>query len=1071
MECKNKSVLYKSSNGCSKASGRVIPFPGKRSLCGVLISLLLAPGYASAATIVGAGEEQIVNSGDIVDGSIIQGDDWQNVGKQIVNNGGLASNTTINFSGEQYIYSGGSASNAVVNSSGTQYVRSGGSASDTTLNDGGRQYIDGGSASNTIINTGGTQILRAGSVTTATTVNAGGNLLMDPNSTATDIVLSAGAIFITGTFSTASGIHSQGTFSIDAATRTANNVMLENTGYLQVYNGGTSINTILNSRGEQNIHTGGFASATIVNRGGKDNVNGGSASAATLNAGGQQTVNAGGIASNTTINGGYQLINNSGSASATTVNLGGDQMVNSGGSASGTTVNSGGQQNVSSGGFASNTTVNSGGWQIVHSNGTINTTTINSGGSLVVSAGGIAVDVAQASGAALLVQIDATVSGTNSLGSFSIDAATRSANNVLLENGGLLNVLSGSLASNTTVNSGGTLNVLQDGIINGHTAINDGGVLAAAIINNEGLLTFNPTSTDMRWSGELSGAGSVEKRGSGTLTLSGILSQAGMSLEEGTLVMQNMQAVTDIIGQTGTTLKLENSLLTGTIDPLDMAIDEHSTWNNTGSSLLDTLTHAGTINFIDPVGQYLPSTLTVHNLDGQGGTIILNTELSNSQSLTDRLVIDSGQATGTTYLSVRNQGGLGDLTTGDGINVVSAINGAQTWNAFKLKGSVEAGAYEYTLRKGLQNESWYLTTDIPDSAPPDDSSSSGGSSENGQSGESHPGTVRPDTIGKPNYRAAMALYSSVYAQMMDYDTQVAGSRDSRMYKGLNGTNSASWGRLQAGNLRHSNGGFVTDGNTPDSSTSYTFLQVGLDLLQLSSPSMTWTGGIYAASGLSHSTVTRQNNSKAGEIRDTAYTGGLYLTAIHEQGWWTDLVIQGTRHNVKSDPVNSHNLASHGPGYLASLESGLPLALGDKFVLEPQIQYIYRTAELNDASDGVSEVKFGQGKSQQARAGLRFSNHRSMLKETREVPVTWWIRPSVTQTFGTDTTLKVSASGMPGSEVAFRPTQNGTAVSLDVGIDGQIRNNVTLGVRASFAEPLHGGAVGGYNGQVNLKVEF
>lgn len=1059
MECKNKSVLYKSSNGCSKASGRVIPFPGKRSLCGVLISLLLAPGYVSAATIVGAGEEQTVNSGEIVDGSIIQGDDDYNLGTQIVNSGGLVTSTTVNAHGRQEIFDGGTASNTTLNYAGQQSISSGGTGNASVINSGGSQTINlGGTANITTVNSGGYQFILSGGFANETTVFSGGEQNLFGGS-ASNATLNGGQQYI-----------------YDGGV--ADNTTL-NSGSAQVINsGGTASNTSVNA-GTQVINTGGSATMTIINSAGAQNVNSGGFVNATTIYNGTQIVL--GSAHNTSVNAnGLQHIYSGGSVADTTINSGGTQLINSGSFAADTIINSGGEQNVQ--GTASQSVVNLGGVQSISSTGSANTTTINSGGSLVVSAGGIVVDVAQASGAALLAQSDATVTGTNSLGSFSIDAATRSANNVLLENGGLLNVLSGSLASNTTVNSGGILNVLQDGIINGHTAINDRGILlAAAIINNEGLLTFNPTSTDMRWSGLLSGAGSVEKRGSGTLKLSGRLSQAGLSLEEGTLVMQNMQAVTDIIGQTGTTLKLENSLLTGTIDPLDMAIDEHSTWNNTGSSLLDTLTHAGTINFIDPVGQYLPSTLTVHNLDGQGGTIILNTELSNSQSLTDRLVIDSGQATGTTYLSMRNQGGLGDLTTGDGINVVSAINGAQTWNAFKLKGSVEAGAYEYTLRKGLHNESWYLTTDIPDSAPPDDSSSSGGSSgenpsnagssDNGQSGESHPGTVRPDTIGKPNYRAAMTLYSSVYAQMMDYDTQVAGSRDSRMYKGLNGTNSASWGRLQAGNLRHSNGGFVTDGNTPDSSTSYTFLQVGLDLLQLSSPSMTWTGGIYAASGLSHSTVTRQNNSKAGEIRDTAYTGGLYLTAIHEQGWWTDLVIQGTRHNVKSDPVNSHDLTSHGPGYLASLESGLPLALGDKFVLEPQIQYIYRTAELNDASDGVSEVKFGQGKSQQARAGLRFSNHRSMLKETREVPVTWWIRPSVTQTFGTDTTLKVSAPGMAGSEVAFRPTQNGTAVSLDVGIDGQIRNNVTLGVRASFAEPLHGGAVGGYNGQVNLKVEF
>lgn len=48
---------------------------------------------------------------------------------------------------------------------------------------------------------------------------------------------------------------------------------------------------------------------------------------------------------------------------------------------------------------------------------------------------------------------------TNSLGNFSVDAATASATNVLLENGGRLDVLGNGSADTTTVNQGGILAV------------------------------------------------------------------------------------------------------------------------------------------------------------------------------------------------------------------------------------------------------------------------------------------------------------------------------------------------------------------------------------------------------------------------------------------------------------------------------------------------------------------------------------------------------------------------------------------------------------------------------------
>ena len=66
------------------------------------------------------------------------------------------------------------------------------------------------------------------------------------------------------------------------------------------------------------------------------------------------------------------------------------------------------------------------------------------------------------------------------------------------------------------------------------------------------------------------------------------------------------------------------------------------------------------------------------NYTGVGGTMAINTLLGGDGSPSDRLVISGGAATGNTIVHVTNVGGPGAETTGNGIQVVSAINGATT---------------------------------------------------------------------------------------------------------------------------------------------------------------------------------------------------------------------------------------------------------------------------------------------------------------------------------------------------------------------------------------------------------
>jgi len=80
----------------------------------------------------------------------------------------------------------------------------------------------------------------------------------------------------------------------------------------------------------------------------------------------------------------------------------------------------------------------------------------------------------------------------------------------------------------------------------------------------------------------------------------------------------------------------------------------------------------------------------------------------------------TASASGKTTVQVTNLGGLGARTSGAGIELISAKNGATTTaqtskDAFVLSGGrVDAGAYEYRLYAGDaggEGENWYLRTE------------------------------------------------------------------------------------------------------------------------------------------------------------------------------------------------------------------------------------------------------------------------------------------------------------------------------------------------------------------------
>ncbi|ENN7263009.1 autotransporter adhesin Ag43, partial [Escherichia coli] len=806
---------------------------------------------------------------------------------------------------------------------------------------------------------------------------------------------------------------------------------------------GLAVNTTLNNRGEQWVHEGGVATGTIINRDGYQSVkSGGLATGTIINTGAEggpdsdnsytgQKVQ--GTAESTTINkNGRQIILFSGLARDTLIYAGGDQSVH--GRALNTTLN-GGYQYVHRDGLALNTVINEGGWQVVKAGGAAGNTTINQNGELRVHAGGEATAVTQNTGGALVTSTAATVIGTNRLGNFTVENGK--ADGVVLESGGRLDVLESHSAQNTLVDDGGTLAVSAGGKATSVTITSGGALIADSGATVEGTNASGKFSIDGT-SGQASGL-LLENGGSFTVNAGG---QAGNTTvgHRGTLTLA---AGGSLSGRTqlskGASMVLNGDVVsTGDIvNAGEIRFDNQTTPNAALSRAVAKSNSPVTFH-----------KLTTTNLTGQGGTINMRVRLDGSNA-SDQLVINGGQATGKTWLAFTNVGNsnLGVATTGQGIRVVDAQNGATTEEgAFALSRPLQAGAFNYTLNRD-SDEDWYLR------------------SENA-------------------YRAEVPLYTSMLTQAMDYDRILAGSRSHQT--GVNGENNSVRLSIQGGHLGHDNNGGIARGATPESSGSYGFVRLEGDLLRTEVAGMSLTTGVYGAAGHSSVDVKDDDGSRAGTVRDDAGSLGGYLNLVHtSSGLWADIVAQGTRHSMKASSDNN-DFRARGWGWLGSLETGLPFSITDNLMLEPQLQYTWQGLSLDDGQDNAGYVKFGHGSAQHVRAGFRLGSHNDMtfgegtssrdtLRDSAkhsvsELPVNWWVQPSVIRTFSSRGDMSMGTAAA-GSNMTFSPSRNGTSLDLQAGLEARIRENITLGVQAGYAHSVSGSSAEGYNGQATLNVTF
>ncbi|MDQ0043659.1 outer membrane autotransporter protein [Variovorax boronicumulans] len=452
-------------------------------------------------------------------------------------------------------------------------------------------------------------------------------------------------------------------------------------------------------------------------------------------------------------------------------------------------------------------------------------------------------------------------------------------------------------------------------------------------------------------SGNISGGGFITKIGSGTLTLSGANSYTGAT---------DVAAGTLKAGATGTfSAASAHTVRSGAT--LDLA---------GFSQTVASLANSGTVSL---VGTAPGTTLTVNGAYvGNGGVLRLGTFLGDSSSVSDRLVLNgaSASASGRTNVQITQLGGLGALTTGNGIEVVSARNGATTTaqttkDAFALSGGhVDAGAFEYRLYAADASgagENWYLrsTTTATPSTPSTPST----------------GNTGTGAVQVPAYRAEVPIFSALPSQLRQTDLAMIGNLHQRIgdddvkagAAASTGTERRAWGRVIATDIDIRQQGTVA----PHSNGNARGFQAGTDLFATSN----WRAGVYVGqldgsvkvSGFSGGIA----NLGVGSNDLRSHYLGAYGTWTADAGFYADAVLQAGRHRYTAAPLFAQRSAGKGDSLMASIEVGQAFAMGEGgWKIEPQLQLIHQHIGLDDVAISGARVRQDSDDGWIARVGVR-----------------------------------------------------------------------------------------------------
>ncbi|AUZ46145.1 autotransporter outer membrane beta-barrel domain-containing protein [Pseudomonas orientalis] len=533
---------------------------------------------------------------------------------------------------------------------------------------------------------------------------------------------------------------------------------------------------------------------------------------------------------------------------------------------------------------------------------------------------------------------------------------------------------------------------------------------------------------------------------------------------------------------------------------------------------LATLNNAGTIDMT--TDNSANSSLTVHgNYVGNNGQLWLQSVLGDDNSATDKLVVSDGIIGGHTQLGVTNLGGAGGLTQNSGIEVVQALNGTtSSADAFALKGSVSAGAYEYRLFKGGvtagTENNWYLRSSVvavqppvvppvpptppvvvpvapvtptppvvdPDepavepptaqpvapiepAAPPPSQVAAAASPQSAAGSPALPtAVVGAEPI--PLYRLEVPVYSVVVPAAQVMTRMALGTFHERQGEQSllteTGAVAAGWARAYGGDLNKSWSGTVSpsfDGNIKG-------YQVGHDLYAAQT-----SGGQLQRFGLFIGQSRLRGDAKgfaegfqdrrSGRVKLDGDNVGAYGTLTDPKGWYIDLVAMGTRLDGENKSERGVRMNTKGHALALSAEAGYPISVSKHWVVEPQVQVIRQTIDVDNQNDGISKVSFDSQEYWTSRLGARVKG-RYLMGNT---PVEPYVRANVWHAFGGRDTVTYDDVDRIKSD------HKSSTADVGLGVVAQLCSAVSVYLTADYTANLDGNAQRGMGGTAGVRMRW
>lgn len=467
---------------------------------------------------------------------------------------------------------------------------------------------------------------------------------------------------------------------------------------------------------------------------------------------------------------------------------------------------------------------------------------------------------------------------------------------------------------------------------------------------------------------------------------------------------------------------------------------------------LATLTNSGTIDLTNAAGP--ASAFTVNgNYIGNGGRLLLETQLGSDGSPSDKLVISAGTASGTTGIVVTNVGGTGAQTVANGILLVETTNGGATQaGAFALSERVAAGAYEYLLFRGGvttgSEQNWYLRSTLV--FPPDPSPS-----------------APPPPAPIPLYRPEVPINAALPPLAHEVAMATLGTFHERRGEQSDATGknpfAPTWGRVFGERSDLGWSGAIA----PSFDGNLFGIQTGVDLLGFDRDNgHRDRAGLFFAyarmSGDIRGFSVGIPDNRAGNAALEGTSLGTYWTHIGPGNGYLDGVAMVTWFSSNTDASGIDGADPNGTGVTLSLEGGYPIVLIGGWRLEPQAQIVWRRIDLESTRDSFSVITFDEDDGVTGRLGFRLQGSSIPAGATLIAP---YFKANIWHDFGGDDTVAFDADG-------FTTKRGGTSLELGAGFNAAISRSTTLHASGSYVTDI-GGDVDreGVEGTLGLQVKW